>query len=157
MRIAAFFENIADGACAKHISLHEAMAELKQQGMELVYISIFSLREKEEEIVSLLQELDLGVEGVYGFYDFTHFPEDTSWKEVIDAAKRLGAANVLIVPGMITEEEQEHRDVMIQNIKTAMTRAVHYGQENNVTVSMEDFDGMEARYLLQKPGKDTFI
>jgi len=156
VKIAAFYENIVDGACASHISLHEAMAELKKQGMELLYISIFSLREKENQIVSLLKDLELGLEGIYGFYDFAHFPEDDSWKEIIDSAKRLGASNVLIVPGMIPKEEQNRKDILIHNMKTAMTRAVHYGQELEIAVSMEDFDGMEAPYCTIT-GLDGFL
>ena len=146
MKIAAFFENIAVGASAKNISLRDAITDLKQQGMELLYLSIFTLREKEEQIVSLVNELDLGVEGVYGFYDFAHDPEDGSWKEIIDAAKRLGGANVLIIPGMIPAEEQSRKDILISNMKSAMTRAVRCGQELGIAVSMEDFDGLEAPF-----------
>ena len=129
MKIAAFYENIVDGARANSISLREAVAVLKQQGMELLYVSIFSLREKEEQIVSLLEDLELGLEGIYGFYDFAHSPEDGSWREIIDLAKRLGASNVLIIPGMIPEEEKSQKDMLIRNMKTAMTSAVRYGQE----------------------------
>lgn len=69
MKIAAFYENIVDGARASHVSLPEAMKGLKKRGMELLYVSIFSLREHEPEIVSLLKDLELGLEGIYGFYD----------------------------------------------------------------------------------------
>ena len=146
MKIAAFFENIMDGADTNQISLRDALTELKQDGLELLYLSIFSLREKEEEIVSLIQDLGLGIEGIYGFYDLGHCPEDESWKEMIDAAKRLGASNVLIVPGMVSSEEEADKDTLIRNMKTALKKAVGYGQEKGVAVSMEDFDGLEAPY-----------
>ncbi len=146
MKIAAFYENIVDGARANSIPLREAVAVLKQQGMELLYVSIFSLREKEEQIVSLLKDLELGLEGIYGFYDFGHSPEDDSWREIIDSAKHLGASNVLIIPGMIPEEEKSQKDILIRNMKTAMTRAVRYGQEQGIAVSMEDFDGLAAPF-----------
>ena len=156
MKIAAFYENIVDGARARHISLHEAMTELKQSGMDLLYINIFSLREQEKEIVSLLKDLELGLEGIYGFYDFAHFPEEGSWKEIIDTAKRLGASNVLIVPGMVSKKEQNRKDLLIRNMKIALSRAVCYGQELEIAVSMEDFDGVEAPYCTIV-GLDEFL
>lgn len=146
MKIAAFYENIVEGARANHIPLQEAVAGLKQQGMDLLYVSLLSLKEDEKRIVSMLEDLDLGLEGIYGFYDFGNSPEDESWKELIDLAKRLEAANVLIVPGMIPEEKQAQRDFLIRNMKKALTRAAAYGKECGIAVSMEDFDGLEAPY-----------
>ncbi len=146
MKIAVFYENAAEGADACGIPVRDALAGLQQAGMELLYLSIYSMREKEEEILPLTGSLGLGIEGLYGFYDLGHCPEDESWREMIDAAKRVGAANVLIVPGMIPAGEEAERETLIRNMKNALSRAVNYGREAGVAVSMEDFDGLEAPF-----------
>ena len=146
MKIAAFYENVLEGAESNNISVKDALGELQRCGLELLYLSMASLHEREEEIIDLLRDLKLGLEGIYGFYDFGHCPDDDSWREMIDSARRLGASNVLIVPGMVPAEEKSESEPLIRNMKTVLARAVSYGQEAGVAVSMEDFDGLEAPF-----------
>lgn len=146
MKIAAFYENIAEGAKKEGISLREALCRLKAAGMEKVYMCRRSLAEGGSELTDLLAELGLTIEGLFDFFDFGHHPEDTGYEDLIDRASEVHADNVLIVPGMITKEDEMCRMQMMNHMKTCLSRAVAYGKEKNVAVSMEDFDGMDAPY-----------
>ena len=46
--------------------------------------------------------------------------------------------------------------MLVRNMKIAMSHAVLYGQELGITVSMEDFDGLEAPYCTIA-GLDEFL
>lgn len=123
------------------------MAQLKREGMEKVYISYETLRnDKEKSVLKMLQELELGVEGGYGFFYFDHFPMDDSYKNMIDLAVKVKAQNVLFVPGFITEEDIAREKQIKQNMWTGLKRAVQYGKKQGVAVSIEDFDGLTAPY-----------
>lgn len=96
--------------------------------------------------MKMLQELELGVEGLYGFIFFDHSPLDESYKNMIDMAVKVNAGNVLFVPGFITEEDQSNEKQIKENMWTGLKNAVEYGEEKGVAVSIEDFDGLTAPY-----------
>lgn len=146
MYIAAFFENIAEGAKAKGIPLREALEQVRDAGMEKIYIGTGSIESMGEPLFQLLEEMQLPVEGLHGWCNCKEQPDDGKYKDFVDYAVRCGAPNILIVPGMITPEEEDRREEILQNMKVAMTKAVAYGKEKGIIVSMENFDGMTAPY-----------
>lgn len=147
MKISAFYENILEGAGNDGLEIRTALAGLKQEGMEKVYISYDTLKnDAEERIVKTLRELGLGVEGIYGFFRFELFPTDDSYRGMIDLAVKLNAGNVLLVPGLIAEDAQEKRAQLLENMWTGLRNAVQYGKKQGIAVSIEDFDGLDAPY-----------
>ncbi len=147
MKISAFYENILEGAGNDGLEIRTALAGLKQEGMEKVYISYDTLKnDAEEKIVKILRELGLGVEGIYGFFRFEQFPTDDSYRGMIDLAVKLNAGNVLLVPGLIAEDAQEKRAQLLENMWTGLRNAVQYGKKQGIAVSIEDFDGLDAPY-----------
>ena len=79
MKIAAFYENIVYGAEKEQVCIEEVLDELKAQGLQMIYISLESLKEKEEELLQLFREKDLAIEGLHQHFDFGHHPEDESY------------------------------------------------------------------------------
>lgn len=157
MHIAAFLENIAVGAAAEGIPIKEALERMMDAGMEKLYLMPQSIeRCGGEEFIATLEELHLPVEGMHCFFDFGHHPEDESYRDFIDTAARLGAGNVLIVPGFIPKENEDQRDEMLENMKNVLIKAVAYGKEKGVAVSMEDFDGLMAPFCTVD-GLDWFM
>lgn len=146
MRIAAFYENIKEGTEYLGISMKEACMDLKEAGMELLYISGSSFQEDRDEVIQLLKETELKIEGLHQWVDFAHNPESEEYKQTLKDAKMLGAANVLFVPGFIRDEEESQREYLIMNMIKGMSHAVAYGEKIGMPVSMEDFDGMSAPY-----------
>lgn len=146
MKIAAFYENIMDGIKNSGKSEQEVLAHLHEVGMDKIYMSYQSLNSREVELMKMFSEIGLEVEGLFWFFEFGKKPEDDGYKDTIDLAKRAGAGNVLLVPGMIVEENSLSRQQQMDNMKQAMRKAVQYGKEQGVAVTMEDFDGKEAPY-----------
>ena len=145
MKIAAFYENIVEGAWASGVSLESAVRDLMQEGLELLYISGFAYKDAEDEIERLIKSTGVGVEGMYMFYDFGENPEDQSYEWLIDTTKRIGGTNVLLIPGMLQPEDSE-KEKKIANMVCGMRRAAAYGREKGIDVSMEDFDGPDAPF-----------
>ncbi len=146
MKIAIFYENFLEGIGKEGRPEKETLAELKNFGLNRVYMSYQTMAEREAELTALLEELQLGIEGYYWFYDFGHHPEDESWKNLIDMAERTGAGSVLIVPGMVTEQKPQERQRCLENMAFVLKRAVDYGKNKGIVVTMEDFDGLDAPY-----------
>lgn len=146
MKIAAFYENILEGAHKSGVTDREALITLHGQGMQAIYISYDSLRSDKERLLSLFQEIGLEVEGLHGFFDLGADPENDGCLDMIRLAKEAGARNVLIVPGMITSADKNQREQKLQNMQEALMRAVAYGEQDGITVSVEDFDGLDAPY-----------
>ena len=69
MKIAAFYENIADGARAKGIPVEQAVRDLMEEGLELLYIGSFSLERDRAEVLDVLAKTGIGVEGIHAWTD----------------------------------------------------------------------------------------
>lgn len=146
MKIAAFYENILEGAMKSGISDREALIRLYGQGMRAIYISYESLRLEKERLLALFREIGLEVEGLHGFFDLGLDPRNDGFVDMIRLAKEAGANNVLIVPGMISPQEESLREERLQNMKEALARAVACGAKEGIAVSMENYDGLYAPY-----------
>ena len=147
MKISAFYENIIEGAMNDGIDMKAALAQLKQDGMEKVYFSYDTLKnDTDEKIIKMIQELELGVEGLYGFVRFDRFPMDDSYQDMIDLAVKLNAGNILLVPGFITGGDKGKEKQILENMWTGLKNAVQYGKHQGIAVSIEDFDGLDAPY-----------
>lgn len=146
MKIAVFYENILEGINKEGLQEEEVLRELHHLGMELVYIGYDNLEAKRDILLPLFAEIGLKVEGLHWTFDFGLHPENQGYKRVIDLAKEAGAGNILIVPGMISREQQVRREQLLLNMKKALADAVKYGEEKGIAVSMEDYDSLEAPY-----------
>ena len=146
MKIAAFYENILEGAERQDISAGEAVKDLMKSGLELLYVSSWVLENRRDELDEVLRTTGVGVEGLHGFFDFGSHPEDESYQGLIQEAVRLNATNVLLVPGMIPQTQMPERDGRIESMIQALKQAVAFGEQHGVAVSMEDFDSIDAPY-----------
>lgn len=146
MKIAAFYENIKTGAEHAGISMEEAMVQLKKAGLDNLYANYTVFRDDLPWLEPIMKNLDLGVEGLYGFLDFSHNPEECQYKECIDLAVRLGGKNVLLLPGVILPEEQERAEELTENMRRGLEIAAAYADGSGIRVSLEDFDGVIAPY-----------
>lgn len=147
MKISVFYENILEGVQFDSIDIKTVLQQLKQEGMDAVYCSYETLKnDSEDSILTMLQELDLGVEGLYGFISFEHNPLDEEYKKMIDMAVKVGGRNFLFVPGFILEEEQDKADELKVNMWAGLKKAVQYGKTCGIDISIEDFDGLTAPY-----------
>lgn len=155
MRISAFLENIGQAARDAGIPMQNFLAQLKQEGLESVYCGYpTSLKPMGKMVIPLLKAFGLPMEGVWGTVDFLSMTDEEAtaeYKAMIDCAAENGAKHVLITPGLfhapgsgeqVTPEEIEAREADIQRMIRLMGEAKAYGESVGVTVTMEDYDGL---------------
>ena len=140
MKVSAFFENILTGARAKKISGEDALRRMQAAGLDTVYVGRDSIWEFGEDLLELLKSIGLPVEGLHGWFDFAGNPDGEEWKAFIDTAARWGAKHVLFVPGLNGTEERKC------NMVSVLRKAVAYGREMGITVTMENLDQLTAPY-----------
>ena len=143
MKIAVFYENIADGVQASGRRTEDALAELRDAGMEMLYLNQESWKRDRQLLSRCMEKLDLGLEGMHVFCDFPGDPDTSAYREMIDLAAEVGAGNLLFVPGMCSTGNTR-RD--LDHIAAGMRRAVEYGREKGIPVLMEDYDGLLSPY-----------
>jgi sugar phosphate isomerase/epimerase len=123
--------------------MEAALSSLQEEGMERLYISIDSWKRDEHALKSILHRLDMELEGMHGFCDFSGNPATSQYREMIDLAADCGAKHLLFVPGMLSTGNTL-RD--LQSITEGMRRAVDYGKSKGMPILMEDFDGLLSPY-----------
>ena len=143
MKIAAFYENIYEGVRATGRRMEEALAELRDAGLEMLYFSFDSLKRDRAQLAGTMEKLGLGVEGVHGFCDFAADPDTERFREMIDLAADAGAGNFLIIPGLFASGNTG-RD--LKRMAEGVRKAAEYGREKHMPVLMEDFDGLLSPY-----------
>ena len=143
VKIAVFYENIYDGVRAAGRRMEDALAELRDAGMELLYLSPDSWKRDRKELSGIMERLDLRVEGMFGSCDFPADPENEGYREMIDLAAEAGAGNFLIIPGMLTVGNTQ-RD--LERMVAGARKTAEYGRSRNIPVLMEDFDGLLSPY-----------
>lgn len=143
MKIAVFYENIHDYVQAAGRKTEDVLAELRDAGMELLYMTPDSWKRDRRELSGIMEKLGLGMEGMHGFCDFPADPGTEHYQEMIDLAAEAGAGNFLIIPGMFSTKNTA-RD--LENIVSGARRAFEYGLKKGIPVVMEDFDGAMSPY-----------
>ncbi|MCF0187539.1 MAG: sugar phosphate isomerase/epimerase [Bacteroidaceae bacterium] len=146
MEIAIFYENLKTAVDAAGVSMEEALQRLVEAGMKNFYANYEVLKKDLPDVKPLMDKYGIGVEGLYGFFDFSHNPKEEKYKECVDLAKELSAGNVLLLPGIILPDEGEKKDELTENMRAGLETAAAYGEEKGVKVTLEDFDGMVAPY-----------
>ena len=143
MRIAAFYENLAEGCAASGVSPEKALKDLQKDGLSLLYLSPESWEKDGERLRPLLEETGIGIEGLHAVCDFTKDPDSSRYREVIDLAASLHAGNVLLIPGFLTSGNTLGA---IRAMTEGMRRAARFGEEKGIPVLMEDYDGLLAPF-----------
>lgn len=150
MKIAVFYENIKEGLEQGHVTIRQALERLKDAGLTMLYANARGLEADWEMLSPVLEELGIGIEGLYDFCDFAgtspaELPPSADYHELIDTAVKVGADNVLVVPGLLSMNPDTMGEEKNRLIK-GVSEAVAYGNQKGIKVSMEDFDGLEAPY-----------
>ena len=143
MKIAVFYENILEGARASGQNAADALKTLREEGMELIYLSPDSWKRDRDTLRPLLDQLDMGVEGMHGWCDFPGGDGEERVREMVDLAAEAGAGNLLVIPGML---KTGNTLTALEDMVAGMRKAVRYGREKGVPVLMEDFDGLLSPY-----------
>ena len=144
MKIAAFYENIVTAYENAGKSLREVLTELKGYGLQQIYLSGDSYEKDHGTLTPLMDELGLTYAGFHQYIDFAHHPEETTYRKYIDMVKESGADNLLLVPGLIPEGEEENRGILLENMAYCLKKAIAYAETQGIMICMEDYDNAHA-------------
>ena len=159
MKISVFFDHILQAVEQTGKSLAEILNEVKAAGIDGLEINLSYLMEH-EEILQYLNEAGLHISCIYEFYEMDKLNEEKHSRNHIEMAARVGAKNILVVPGFLSEaealklqkckEQYEETSLFMENSQSVqhMINEMRYicnlGEENNINVTIEDFDDFKS-------------
>lgn len=160
MKISVFYAHILQAAEQTKKALPELLCGVKEAGIDAVEMELAYL-ESHEETHALLEKAGLGVSCIYQFYEMDSTDAAIQAKERkkaechIAMAKRVGAKRILVVPGFLGDEEAKEmkkctdyaqmaafmeNNEKVQSMKSGMEYIVTLGEQEGITVTVEDFD-----------------
>lgn len=175
MKVSIFFEHILEASEQTGLSITEILQKVHGFGYNAVEINLDYLL-SHPQIEKQLNEARLGVSCIYQFYGWDHDSDFSKAQMHVDTAKRLGAKNILVVPGFFGNEETDkfmplhkrretframNNSATVQNIVKMLKKTCKHAKNRGVTVTLEDFDSFnspcsktyELLYLMKKvPG-----
>ncbi|MBQ7774900.1 MAG: sugar phosphate isomerase/epimerase [Lachnospiraceae bacterium] len=155
MKISVFFDHILQAGEQTGKDLEELLADVRAAEIEAVEIRLEYLL-AHEEVVEKLKQAGLAVSCIYEFYEMGLHDESEKARKHIEAAVRIGAGRVLVVPGFLRGFESKRmqkkmpeaqaierfmsHNRKILRMKEGLTYISELGMEKGVLVTVEDFD-----------------
>lgn len=148
MKLSVFYSHIKDASKQSGKSEYEILQNVKYNGISAVDVSF-------DEFDDIrLDKSDIEIASIYNFYDWNgkEYGNDERLISHIEKAAFSGCRSVLVVPGFLDDEMakkmNEAKDIDafmnscedIVKITEMLRRAVRYGKEKGITVTLEDFD-----------------
>lgn len=159
MKLSVFFDHILQAQEQTGKTLEELLTGVRGAGIEAVEINLSYLCEH-SDVWNALKAAGLGISCIYEFYDMGRRDESDKAKKHVDTATLVGAKRILIVPGFLSGEDSlRMQKVMpvqenivgffesndeIKRMADGLDFAAKYGKEKGVTVTVEDFDGLDS-------------
>ncbi len=173
MRISVFFDHILQAKEQTGKLLSTLLEGVRAAGIEAVEINLQYLMEH-TEVISYLEQADLQISCIYDFYEMDRLDETLHMTKHIEMANKVGAENILVVPGFLSEQEalemQSYKNeyeamsaflnrnekilLMLQQMRVISKM----GTEHQINVTIEDFDDVKSpvssingiRYFLEQ-------
>ena len=159
MKLSVFFDHVLQAREQTGKSLEELLPGVRNAGIEAVEINLSYLC-GHEEVLDVLSKNDLQISCIYEFYDMGHCDETEKAQRHVETAIKVRAKRILVVPGFLSgEASKEMQQCMpvqenivgffesneeIKRMADGLSFAAKYGAEKGVTVTVEDFDGLDS-------------
>jgi len=159
MKLSVFFDHVLQAREQTGKTVEELLAIVRAAGIEAVEINLSYLCEH-PEVWDALKTADLGVSCIYEFYDMGRCDESEKVRRHVETAVKVGAKRILVVPGFLSgEASKQMQEAMpvqenivgffennseIKRMAEGLSFAAKYGKEKGVTVTVEDFDGLDS-------------
>ncbi|MDE7273810.1 MAG: ThuA domain-containing protein [Lachnospiraceae bacterium] len=158
IRLSVFYDHIVQAVnqAKGESSRIQIMRRCSDFGIRGVDIAYDQLCADYDQICEALRYNYMEVASIYHFYDLRNGSDIGVGKDQIDMAHRVGAKQVLIVPGFLDEEEARalhsvsndylaverfmEQNLCIQSMKSALTELTQYAKPLGIDVTLEDFD-----------------
>ena len=144
--ISVFYDHILEAETQSGLTKEVIMERLKKTGLEAVDISRGSLVGREEEMKNFFNKAGLKIASIYCQFDFGNNGNPQPGFDLVDLAQKMGAKNVLIIPGFVHVRWKWFRKMVMSNMAEVLKKICKYGTEKEITVSLEDFDDWKAPF-----------
>ena len=159
MKLSVFFDHVLQAREQTGKPLEKLLAGVRNSGIEAVEINLSYLCEH-PNVWNTLQTAGLGISCIYEFYDMGRCDDSEKVRRHVETAVKAGAKRILVVPGFLSGEDSlqmqkampvqenivayfENNDE-IKRMAEGLSFAAKYGKEKGVTVTVEDFDGLDS-------------
>lgn len=169
MQISVFYDHITQARQQTGSGLLQLLEMCRSWGIEGLEINYTQLQRGGLRLRQQFRRAGMSISCIYEFYDFTHNADLRQAKKHIDLAAKVGAGKVLIVPGVLEEQEAGELEACCTGrgpesgdtdnskyeavtrymeshastcrVRDALRELVDYGQQKGVWITLEDFDG----------------
>lgn len=147
-KICTFYDHVQDIVKQESISIHEAMREVRDLGVELLEVSQNNLLGREDEVEQELSRSGLGIFSIPAYFNFG---VDTGVEQqsapTLEAARRFGVKRILVIPGFFQKENTpEQQEIQIQNMIGCIDRLAELADKDGISLIMEDYDNVSAPF-----------
>lgn len=162
MKISIFYDHLQEAVEQSGLCMDEVVQKVRNAGITGLEINLTSLIEQEKQVVTLLEKYDMNISCIYEFYDWGNHPDLAYGRKHVDMAGKMGAKNILVVPGFLPDEEAEmlrmagrekaslyqfmEKNQKVQQMKKNLQELTAYAASQNVSVTLEDFDHKAAPF-----------
>ena len=137
--LSVFHHHVLDVAKARGVPIGKALAETRAMGFDGLVTEVALLKDG-DALKRLLADSDLRIESIFAWIDFVHDdPSDCAIRtgELLDVAKAFGADNVLVLPGLLREGDNETAG--LDRICDGLSEACRLAAPSGIDVTIEDF------------------
>ena len=162
MKISVFYDHLRDAAEQTGKEIGEILKEVAKEGIQGIEINFTCLLENETLIQDMLEKTGIQISCIYEFSDWGEKKELSYAKKQVDMAKKVGAKQILVIPGFLSEKEAieiknagkskellyeyMNQNPKIQQMREALQELVEYADRQDVYVTLEDFDSENAPF-----------
>ncbi|MBQ4629881.1 MAG: sugar phosphate isomerase/epimerase [Clostridia bacterium] len=152
MKLSVFYCHVQKAALESGKSEKEVLNNLKNHGINALDVSNDDI--DNSEILSLCKETGIKIASIYDFYDWgkAEYNDCSRLLHHIDNAVLSGCPSILIVPGFLDKDTSDRMNSCenveefmqscedIEKMTEMLRRAVSFGKEKGISVTLEDFD-----------------
>ena len=138
-QLSVFHHHVIDFAKQRGIPIEKALAETRAMGFDGL-VTELALLSDGEQLRQLLADNGLRILSIFAYIDFVHdAPQACARKteEFLRAAETFGAGNVLVLPGVFREGDDE--DAGLDRICEGLTAVCRQAAPLGIDVTIEDF------------------
>lgn len=146
MKISVFYDHLLVASQQTGQPLLDILKKVRGFGIEGVECDIEHIRGGKEELKCNLQDANLKVASVYGFFDFGNNLDYEKGYVFIDDIAYMGAKKALVIPGFVKQKHGATYKIALENMVDVLNKLCDYAETKDITVTLEDFDDYTAPF-----------
>ncbi len=145
MKISVFYDHIYNAARKENKSLEFILQSIAPLGIQAVDLELCQF-EQSNNLKTILRSAGYSVASIYHCFDFGYTEDKNGIKHLINTAIQLETKNILCIPGFIKQADRLNTVSVMDRMASSLQMLVALAAEENITVSLEDYDNSSAPY-----------